>query len=180
VSDLHARGSLPYPWREVDYPATITQEFRDPSHLGVDVAYQRIATSDRPEYAPPHDSDASGKYFSPPGTPILAARDGKVWSVGKSPRGISVVLSHAKPWATFYQHLESCVLPAHAEGRLASGGDGMTVRAGDVIGRMGWDPLDPEGFRHLHFAVWYKGSGDKASVDPVVAMRTWKRSTWSL
>jgi murein DD-endopeptidase MepM/ murein hydrolase activator NlpD len=47
----------------------------------------------------------------PPGTLVLAASDGEVWSAGWTPRGYSVVLSHGAPWATYYTHLASLVAP---------------------------------------------------------------------
>lgn len=54
------------------------------------------------------------------------------------------------------------------------------LRAGDQLGTMGADPLDAQKLRHLHFAVWYRGHGDAASVDPADSMRHWRRSAWSL
>lgn len=165
---------------EIDYPAVITQEFRravpgTADHLGVDIAYERFRVDDKPEYT---GHDSSGRYFAPSTTPILAARDGVVWSVGPSPRGLSIVIDHGAPFAGFYQHLSSTVLPAHVGGRRSGGGEAVRVKAGDVIGAMGYDPIDPGGFRHLHFAVWYKGAGDAASVDPTDMLRDAKRSTW--
>ena len=118
-------------------PAVISQEFRPPSHNGVDIMYRQ-----------------AGRWVAPQGTRILAARDGVVWSTGKSARGLSVVLDHGPPWATFYQHLESVAVAK-----------GDHVRAGQLIGTMGADPTDPQGLRHLHFETWYKGAADKA-VDP--------------
>lgn len=89
------------------------------------------------------------------GAPIVAARDGTVWSVGETERGHSVVLDHGPPWATFYQHLKTVAVEK-----------GQTVKAGDVIGTMGHDPTDAQLITHLHFATWYKGAGNAASVDP--------------
>jgi murein DD-endopeptidase MepM/ murein hydrolase activator NlpD len=164
------------------YPAEISQEFSAPNHYGVDIAYRRKALSDGVTVYPPGTHDGTARYFSPPGTPIVAARDGTVWSTSTGPRGIAVVLDHGKPFATFYQHLASTSLPKHASGKQANGGAPLAVRAGDVIGTMGYDPTDPEGFRHLHFAVWFDGAGDAASVDPWVAMESsavpWSRVTW--
>jgi murein DD-endopeptidase MepM/ murein hydrolase activator NlpD len=167
---------------DADFPALITQEYKPVVHLGVDLAYKRYAPGTLPQFAPPHDS--TGLYFAPPTTPILAARDGVVWSVGPSPRGLSVVISHAKPFATYYQHLASSNLPTHVGGRRVGGGDAVRVRAGDVIGTMGYDPIDPQAFRHLHFAVWYNGASlhrdDVSSVDPADMLRNATRSTWRI
>lgn len=128
-------------------PAVISQEFRRSNHRGVDIMYRE-----------------RGKWVAPVGTPILAARAGVVWSVTDTERGKSVVIDHGPPWATFYQHLE--------EVKVAKG---QTVVAGQEIGTMGSDPTDPQGLRHLHFAVWWKGSGDDASVDPGLPMGAWRR-----
>lgn len=137
-------------------PAAISQEFRGSSssapHLGVDVMYR-----------------TGGRWVADVGTPILAARGGRVWSTGLTARGHNVVIDHGAPWATFYQHLASVSV---AQGDL--------VVAGQQIGEMGADPTDPQGVVHLHFATWYKGSGDQASIDPGSAMATWKRSTWNV
>lgn len=124
----------------------ITQEFRRPSHLGVDIMYR-----------------SGDRFVAPEGTPILAARSGTVWSTGQTARGWNVVVDHGPPFATFYQHLAA--EPDVVKGDL--------VAAGQRIGVMGIDPTDGEGVRHLHFAVWYQGAGDSASVDPSVAMMRW-------
>lgn len=128
-------------------PALISQEFRQSNHLGVDIMYRK-----------------QNQWWAPEGTPILAARAGVVWSVTDTPRGKSVVIDHGPPWATFYQHL--------ATTKVAKG---QTVAAGQEIGTMGADPTDQQGLRHLHFATWYKGAGDTASVDPALAMGGWRR-----
>ncbi len=147
------------------YPAVVSQEFGG-SHAGVDIDYRRRNVMDRAEYRPTTE-DGTTSYFAPPGTPVLAARDGRVWSVNRSKRGWEVVIDHGKPFATYYQHLQEVQVRAHAD-----------VKAGDRIGTMGSDPTDPQKFRHLHFAVWYQGSGDGASVDPEPEMALWTRSKW--
>jgi len=131
--------------------AMISQEFKPGKHLGVDIMYR-----------------VGGRYVAPVGTPILAAREATVWSVGMTARGINVVLDHGAPFATWYQHLETVLVKK-----------GQRVKAGEQIGTMGADPTDPQGLRHLHFAVWYQGHGDAASVDPAAAMRSWRRVSWS-
>lgn len=122
----------------------VTQEFKA-EHEGVDIMFR----------------DASG-YFAPEGTPITAARAGKVWSVSKGPRGWAVVVDHGKPFATFYQHLQSV---------SATLKKGVVVGAGQRLGAMGIDPLDAAQVRHLHFAVLYEGK----SVDPAAVIGNWLR-----
>lgn len=134
-------------------------------HRGADVMYRRASVNDRPEYKP-GTHDGTRGYFAPRFTPVLAARDGKVWSVNKTPRGYAIVLDHGKPWATFYQHLESVF-------RVK----GATVRAGDIIGVMGYDPLDPAQLRHLHFEAWH-GGAEESAVDVAPQMDTWARSSY--
>lgn len=134
------------------YDAGVTNEFKR-DHYGVDIMFR----------------DAAGAYFAPPGTPITAARAGRVWNVAKTARGWTVVLDHGKPFATFYQHLQS----------VAALGKGMPVAAGQRLGVMGIDPTDPQRVRHLHFAVWFDGMGDGASVDPSPVIGGWRRpATW--
>lgn len=139
----------------------ISQEFRASGtpHYGVDLMY-RNAT-------PPPVFDA------PPGVPVLAARDGKIWSVARTSRGWAFVIDHGPPFATFYQHLES-IVPRFQDAKR-----GDPVRAGEALGIMGSDPTDGGHVRHLHFAVWYKGYGDQASVDPATAMQKWRVVSWT-
>lgn len=150
------------------YPATISQEWRYPDHLGVDIMFRR--RNGKPANV---DHGAGEDWFAPEGTPIYAAKDGKVWSAGRSPRGWDVVLDHGPPFATFYQHLALLMVPLTVDGKRMDNGQEYTVKAGDLIGYMGYDVTDPEEVRHLHFAVWYNGAGDNASVDPAGAMQSW-------
>lgn len=139
--------------------AVLSQEFRGASssspHFGVDLMYR--SAGDR-------------GWFAPVGTPVVAARAGTVWSVDESPRGWCVVVDHGPPWATFYQHLDK-VSPGVSKG--------ARIEAGHQLGTMGSDPTDPEHVRHLHFAAWYHGAGDDASVDPAEAMLSWSRWQWT-
>lgn len=148
-------------------PAAISQEFRgagDASpHFGVDLMYRSGSGGDRSWLN-------RSPWFAPTGTPVVAAKAGTVWSVEESPRGWMIVLDHGPPWATFYQHLEK-VSPGISPG--------TRVEAGHQLGVMGSDPTDPEHVRHLHFAAWYHGSGDEASVDPAEAMIGWTRWHWT-
>lgn len=155
------------------YPPVISNPFRSGPHYGVDVMFRRKTPSDRATVYPPGSVNGSTMFFAPPGTPIVAAKDARVWSTGKTARGHHVVLDHGKPFATFYQHLDRLDIEPHANGKPTSGGSPTIVKAGDYIGTMGGDPSAPPHLRHLHFAVWYNGSGDKASVDPGPVISTW-------
>lgn len=146
------------------HPAEISNGFVVPTHYGVDVMYRGDMSAMGFELFD-HSNDT---WFAPNDTPVLAARAGTVYSVDKSPRGIEVVLDHGPPWATYYQHLSAVQVAK-----------GDKVAAGQRIGTMGFDPTDPEGLRHLHFATWYKGAGDSSSVDPERQMMAWKRTLWT-
>jgi murein DD-endopeptidase MepM/ murein hydrolase activator NlpD len=172
----------------VRYPATISSGFRTidrPTHDGVDIMYKRRSTTDMIAEFPPRVVDAGGAkahplYFAPIATPILAARDGKVWSTTQLTNGLMVVLDHGKPWATAYFHLASLHVPAHAGGKRADGSPALQVKAGDQIGVMGHAPNDGEKLRHLHFEAWFEGgNGRDAGQNPAPVMPTWGRSTWT-
>ena len=155
---------------DVQFPATLSQEYRYPSHVGVDVDYRRPTSplSDVLKSEAFNDKGTSAKWFTPQDTPVLAARAGKVWEVTPSPRGLQIVIDHGAPWLTYYQHLVSASVKA-----------GDVVKAGDRIGTMGADPTDPEGLRHLHFECWYKRYGSANAVDPYNEMAKWRRVQWT-
>lgn len=160
-------------WRGRIYPAVISQESHD-GHNGVDIMYRRrLDDGSLPEF-PPGTSGGSPHHFAPLSVPVVAARDGQVWSVDKSPRGCEVVINHGKPFATYYQHLSSTVLGPHKRGVSTLTGQPTTVRAGQPIGIMGGDPIEPTHLRHLHFEVWHEGGADHA-VSPDDAMQSWSR-----
>jgi len=156
------------------YAPVVSNPFASGPHYGVDVMYQRTSTADKLATFPPGTSNGSRNYFAPPGTPILAAKDARVWSVIRSSRGWGVVLDHGKPFATFYQHLDAVAFPVHAMGYKLGTKTITTVKAGETLGTMGGDPSQgSQALRHLHFAVWYQGHGDAASVDPAAVMAGW-------
>jgi len=142
--------------------------------------YRRRSLTDQAEKFPAGIKGADGfanadtRFFAPPGTAILAARDARVWFVGRAATGWSIVLDHGKPWATFYAHLQTVDLPLHAMGHRQGGEAAIIVKAGDVLGTMGGNPntdrgkgaVDGSRLRHLHFEAWYKGAGNDAAVDP--------------
>jgi murein DD-endopeptidase MepM/ murein hydrolase activator NlpD len=135
------------------WPAQVSNEFNATTHRGVDILYR----------------DAARGWFAPATTPIVAARAGTVYMVGKSARGWQMVIDHGKPWATYYQHMTS-VSPMLVKG--------ATVAMGQQIGIMGSDPLDAAHVRHLHFETWYKGA-ESAAVNPAAEMARWGRGTWT-
>lgn len=151
-------------------------------HRGVDILYKRRNAKDRPEYKA-GTPDGTPGFFAPPLTPVLAARDGVIWSSAKTARGGTVVIDHGKPWATYYTHLHTLAFPEHANGRTVNTADATEpgvvthVKAGDVIGFMGYDPMDAGKLRHLHFAVWHGGT-DENAVDPADEMTHWPRPSW--
>lgn len=136
-------------------------------HAGVDIMYPRRDAADQRDLYPPRTRHGARNYFMPDAIAVLAAKDGQVWSAGKTPRGYAVVLDHGAPWASFYQHLSEMFVQPTQRGK-----SGQRVRAGDVIGHVGADPLDAEGLMHLHFELWYRGAHESA-IDPAPLMNTW-------
>lgn len=136
-----------------DGVAVISQGFHPPRHMGVDIMY--------------HGRDRG--FFAPIGTPVVASKQGKIWSFAHTARGFNVVVDHGPPFATFYQHLES------VEAWVARG---ATVSAGSILGMMGFDPTDPERVRHLHFEVWWQGPAQNA-VDPAPMLAGARRQLWT-
>jgi murein DD-endopeptidase MepM/ murein hydrolase activator NlpD len=136
-------------------------------HLGVDVMFPRRGTTDQLDRYPPRSKHGSRNHFMPDGVSVLAVKDAKVWSAGMTPRGYTVVLDHGAPWASYYTHLSEMFVTPTQRGQ-----SDQRVRAGDVIGHVGADPLDGEGLMHLHFELWYRGARGSA-IDPEPLMRTW-------
>jgi hypothetical protein len=162
----------------------ISQEWKRGPHYGVDLMYPRSGAGVANVPAtiaawPPGGRNGSLKFFCPPTAPVLAARTGRVWSVERTARGIAVVIDHGPPWATFYQHLQTTTLPMMRAGKRLDGKPSPEVQAGATIGTAGWDPTDGALLRHLHFACWYKGSGDAASVDPQRGIDRWGVVDWT-
>lgn len=179
------------PGEDVAYPAKVSDGVGSKrgagTHHGCDIMYRRRNATDRIDICPPGVVQADGgtstpHYFAPMSTPIVAAADGLVWSVGRRTDGggISVVLDHGKPWATYYTHLHETQLPDTKRGKRSDGGASVSVKAGDVIGYMGASAKDGEHIRHLHFEVWYGGAADHY-VDPQPALEdaaVFRRTAW--
>lgn len=140
-------------------------------HRGVDIVYKRRNRADRPEFPDGPDTGTPGT-FMPRGVPVLAAKDGIVWSSGVTATGGSVVIDHGAPFATYYTHMRTLLLPPHARGKNIATGKPTRIKAGDIIGTVGSSPADPQKVPHLHFAVW-EGGPESHAVDPEQAMKTW-------
>ena len=132
-------------------------------HKGVDVMFARTP-SDVFQAGTPN---ASKQFVVPDSLDALAASDGVVWSAMDTPRGYAVVIDHGPAKvATFYTHLERLLVSPTANAKA-----GERVRAGQPIGVIGADPLDPAHLKHLHFELWLGGPSN--AVDPAPVMRGW-------
>lgn len=108
------------------------------------------------------------RYVVPEGVRALAASDGIVWSASRMPRGFTVVIDHgALGYATFYTHLSSLLVAPTQRGASRE-----RVYAGQPLGVIGADPMDPAGLPHLHFELWKGGPSD--AIDPAPLMRWWE------
>lgn len=142
------------------FSAEKTAEHRQ--HLGVDVMYQR-----RPN-EPAELPRGTKLFYVPPGTPVLAAFDGKIWGTSVTDYGHSVAIDHGNapdigPAVTFYQHMASFARPWKK---------GDVIRAGEPLGIVGGSLVDYP-LHHLHFELWLP-TRDKA-VDPQPYMSKWRR-----
>lgn len=142
-------------------------------HRGVDIMFKRKSPADRPEFRS-GTTDGTPLFFAPQ-VPIVAAREGTIWSAGKTPYGWSVVIDHGRPFATYYTHMVALSVAPHERGKSVINGQVTKVKAGDVIGVMGFSPTDAQKLRHLHFSVAYDGPPESHAVDPEEAMREWAR-----
>jgi murein DD-endopeptidase MepM/ murein hydrolase activator NlpD len=137
---------------------------RGGAHRGVDIMFRRRFRGELADIFPPRTdvlrSPHTRGYFMPPGTLVLAAADGDVWSAGWTSTGYSVVLSHGAPWATYYTHMASLRV-----GETRRGASRQRVRAGQPLGVVGASPKDSRGVAHLHFEMWHGGNGN-AAIDP--------------
>jgi len=108
----------------------------------------------------------------PDGLTAIAASDGVLWSAGRQPRGLAVVVDHGGV-ATFYTHMDKLLVP---EASPPAKGEQIqpwrTIKAGQPLGIIGYDPLDAQKLKHLHFELWR--GGPKDAVDPEPLMRGWQ------
>jgi hypothetical protein len=136
---------------------------RLPRHGGVDIMFKRLPVDPYKAGTP----NGSKGYVMPDDIAVLAAADGVVWSAMQTSHGNAVVIEHGPAKvATFYTHLEKLnVTPtARAESK-------QRVRAGQLIGTVGFSPLDHQKLKHLHFELWLGGPANR--VDPSFVMRGW-------
>lgn len=131
-------------------------------HEGIDIFYKREPEETLLLWFPWLSS--SGKYFNTPGTPVLAASGGRVKYAKLTSRGGSVRIEHG-PIDTYYTHMASYQVR-----------EGDWVNAGDVLGYVGDDPSNPSDPAHLHFGMYYPGSG--TAIDPEPESQSWTRVEW--
>ena len=134
------------------------------THRGVDIMFVRQATD---TYRPGSPNGSAG-HVMPDDVVAVAASEGRVWSAEQTPRGYAVVIDHGpRTVATFYTHLEKLLVTP-----TKRGASGQRVHAGQPLGIIGFDALDPATLKHLHFEVWLGGPQD--AIDPAPLMRRWQ------
>ena len=135
-----------------------------PRHGGVDIMFKRLPT-DALKIGTPNGSKL---HVMPDNVPVLAASDGVVWSAMRTPTGNAVVIDHGpRKVRTFYAHLDKLFVT-----ETAKPGGKQVVKAGQMIGTVGFSPLDPQKLKHLHFEVWLGGPNDR--IDPSVLIGAWE------
>lgn len=134
-----------------------------PRHGGVDIMFERQPGDTFPAGTP----NGAKHHVMPDDIAVLAAADGVVWSAMQTPRGYAVVIDHSPlKVATFYAHLDKLGVAPTARAETK-----QRVRAGQMIGTVGFSPLDGEKLKHLHFEVWL--GGPRAQIDPQTIMSSW-------
>lgn len=112
-----------------------------PRHGGVDIMFRRQSG----DLFAPKTPNGSKLFVMPDEHPVLAASDGVVWSAMKTPHGNAVVIDHGKGrGATFYTHLDKMLVTPTAKAASK-----QHVRAGQMLGTVGFNPLDGERLKHL-------------------------------
>jgi hypothetical protein len=135
-----------------------------PRHGGVDIMFERLPND---AFKPGTPNGSKGNVM-PDDIAVLAAADGMVWSAMQTPRGHAVVIEHSPlSIATFYAHLDKLSVAPTARAETK-----QRVRAGQMIGTVGFSPLDGEKLKHLHFEVWLGGPGSR--IDPELIMKAWE------
>ena len=135
-----------------------------PRHGGVDLMFKRNAS----DAFKPGTSNGTKAFVMPEDIAVVAASEGAVWSAMKTSRGHAVVIEHGpRKVATFYTHLDTLLVTPTSRGQSK-----QRVRAGDILGTVGFSPLDGEKLKHLHFEVWLGGPSD--AIDPELVMKTWE------
>jgi murein DD-endopeptidase MepM/ murein hydrolase activator NlpD len=169
VVQLAGRWGWPVPRYEGRAPV-ISDGFGSPrppgKHMGVDLMFGRIASDPFPI-----GPNGTKGFIMPDAWMAIAASDGVLWSAGYTPRGFAAVVDHGNV-ATFYQHMDTLFVPETKPPGKGTPRDRLIpIRAGQPLGVIGADPLDPSRLKHLHFELW-AGGPDKA-IDPVPLMKSW-------
>lgn len=139
-------------------------------HLGVDIMFPKREGDPIGEVL----HDASKGSIAPPGTLIMSAGPGKVWSSGIDSYGHWIKIDHGKVGTngvtTRYAHLNRF-------SRSWKRGD--DVLPGTILGEMGYAPSkDSEQLRHLHFELAFPRKDVPESdwvADPAPFMRHWRK-----
>ena len=170
VLQLAGRWGWPVP-RFEGRAAVISDGFGSPrppgKHMGVDLMFARISSDPFP-----NGPNGSKAFVMPDAWMAVAASDGVLWSAGYTPRGFAVVVDHGNV-ATFYTHMDTLfVSETKAPAKGTPRDKLIPIKAGQPLGVIGADPLDPSRLKHLHFELW-RGGPDKA-VDPAQLMKSWQ------
>jgi hypothetical protein len=135
--------------------------------MGVDLMFARIASDPFP-----NGPNGTKLFVMPDAWMAVAASDGVLWSAGHTPRGFAVVLDHGNV-ATFYQHLDVLFVPEiNPPAKATPRPQLIPIKAGQPLGVIGADPLDPARLKHLHFELW--PAGPASAIDPQPFMTTWQ------
>lgn len=135
-----------------------------PRHGGVDIMLRRQAGDTFGVGTP----NGTKLFVMPDEHPVLAASDGVIWSAMKTPHGHAIVIDHGpRKVATFYTHLDKMLVAPTAKAASK-----QHVRAGQMIGTVGFSPLDAQKIKHLHFEVWLGGPSNR--IDPSLTMQAWE------
>lgn len=152
-------------------------------HMGLDIMGRR-----NERRMPRRHPDQTPWYTSPPGAQIVASAPGKVIRAGMIENGYRVAIDHGRVGLIWLggdvggdgEALGACqTLYLHME-RLHVV-QGQTVRAGDHIGDMGYNPRVTGAIRHLHWEIWLRrlrtGSrrGTRGEIDPqpLLSLMSW-------
>jgi len=170
IVQLTGRWGWPVPRWQGRAPV-ISDGFGSPrppgKHMGVDLMFGRISSDPFP--IGPNGSKA---FVMPDAWMAVAASDGVLWSASHTRRGFAVVIDHGNV-ATFYQHLETLLVPEAKRPAKGTPKDQLIqIKAGQPLGVIGADPLDPAHLKHLHFELWLGGPAN--AIDPQPLMKTWQ------
>jgi murein DD-endopeptidase MepM/ murein hydrolase activator NlpD len=153
-----------------EYAPTISNEWNPRrGHLGVDLMYARKSRADQLAAYPVNTPNGARDFFVPEGTLVLAAAEGVVRVADRTPRGWSVIIDHADGTSTYYTHLETLSVTRTSRSKSA-----QRVTTGQPLGVVGFDPLDAEKLKHLHFELWL-GRSRRLATDPALYIAQWSR-----